>query len=205
MVNWIQCCTNFNLLNLMLHFVLPSSSSLFTIFQLSSTAFGFFGLSTIGSSLTFSVLFLLFCYFYFYILFSFMSLCLFIANSVYYANKLPNIETAAISNSLAHKSWIFAFWKERYGMKYITFLIMKLKPRLKILEISVNIGIHEWPIYRYQYQPQKSHIDQSLIPTHCACEKTKSVDHSLICKLGGCTSTRHNSVRDSETQIMRGL
>ena len=33
------------------------------------------------------------------------------------------------------------------------------------------------------------------IPTHCACGKTNSVDHSLICKLGGYTSMRHNSVR----------
>jgi len=76
--------------NLILDFVLPSSFSLFTISQLSSTVFAFFGLSTIGSSLTFSVLFLLFCYFN--ILFLFMALCLFIANSVCYANKLPNIE-----------------------------------------------------------------------------------------------------------------
>jgi len=67
----------------MLHFVLPSSFSLFTIFQLSIAVFAFFGLSTIGSSLTFIVLFLLFCYFNILILF--MALCLLIANSVYYA------------------------------------------------------------------------------------------------------------------------
>jgi len=70
----------------MLLFVLPSSFSLFTIFQLSSTVFTFSGLNTVGSSLTFSVVFLLFCYFN--ILFLFMPLCLFIANCVYYANKL---------------------------------------------------------------------------------------------------------------------
>jgi len=45
----------------MLRFVLPSSFSLYTIFQLSSTVSDVIGLSTIGSSLTFSVLFLLFC------------------------------------------------------------------------------------------------------------------------------------------------
>jgi len=33
-----------------------------------------------------------------------MALCLFIANSLYYANKLPNIEIAAISKNSAHKS-----------------------------------------------------------------------------------------------------
>jgi len=69
----------------MLHFVLPSFS-LFSIFQLSKTVFAFSGLNTVGSSLTFSVLFLLLCYFN--IIFLFMELCLFIANSVYYANKL---------------------------------------------------------------------------------------------------------------------
>jgi len=41
------------------------------------------------------------------------------------------------------------------------------------------------------------------IPNHCACGETNSVDHSLICKLGGYTSMRHNSVRDSEAQKMR--
>ena len=41
------------------------------------------------------------------------------------------------------------------------------------------------------------------IPTHCACGETNSVDHSLICQLGGYTSMRHNSVRDSEAHIMR--
>jgi len=33
-----------------------------------------------------------------------MALCPFIANSVYYANKLPNIEIVAISKISAHKS-----------------------------------------------------------------------------------------------------
>ena len=41
------------------------------------------------------------------------------------------------------------------------------------------------------------------IPTYCACGETNSVDHSLICKLGGYNSMRHNLVRDSEAQIMR--
>jgi len=41
------------------------------------------------------------------------------------------------------------------------------------------------------------------IPIHCACGETSSVDHSLICKLGGYTSMRHNSVRDSKAQLMR--
>jgi len=44
------------------------------------------GLNTVGSSLTFSALFLLLCYFN--ITFIFMAQCLFIINNVYYANKL---------------------------------------------------------------------------------------------------------------------
>jgi len=39
-----------------------------------------------------------------FILFLFMALCLFVANSVHYANTLRNIEIAAISKILAHKS-----------------------------------------------------------------------------------------------------
>jgi len=31
----------------------------------------------------------------------------------------------------------------------------------------------------------------------------QTLGHNLICKLGGYTSVRHNSVRDSEAQIMR--
>jgi len=46
----------------MLRFVLPSFSVL-TIFQLSSTVYAFFVVSTVSSSLSLSVLFLLFCYF----------------------------------------------------------------------------------------------------------------------------------------------
>jgi len=81
MVHSIQCCTNFNLLAWcsILYF------SLFSIFQLSSTVFAFSGLNTAGNSLTFSVLFLLLCYFN--NLFLFMALHFFILNSVYFANK----------------------------------------------------------------------------------------------------------------------
>ena len=49
--------------NLILHFVFFLSFHCVTIFKLLSTVFAFFGSSTIGSSLTFSALFLLFCYF----------------------------------------------------------------------------------------------------------------------------------------------
>ena len=41
------------------------------------------------------------------------------------------------------------------------------------------------------------------IPTHCACGETNSMDHCLVYKIGGYTSLRHKSVRDSQAQIMR--
>ena len=40
-------------------------------------------------------------------------------------------------------------------------------------------------------------------PNFCACGSKNSVDHSLTCKLGGYTSMRHNSIRNTEAQIMR--
>jgi len=43
------------------------------------------------------------------------------------------------------------------------------------------------------------------IPTLCACGETNSVDYSVICKLDGYSSMRHNSVRDSEAQIIISL
>jgi len=43
-----------------------------------------------------------------------MALCLFIVNSVYYANKFgqSSIENAAISKIIAYKSWFLRFWKK---------------------------------------------------------------------------------------------
>ena len=93
----------------MLHFVLPSFS-FFSMFQLSSTVFAFLGLNTVGSSLTFSVLFLLLCYFN--ILF-YSWQCLLIVNSVYYANKLGYqvLELLQFKKILDYKSWFLRFWK----------------------------------------------------------------------------------------------
>jgi len=51
---------------------------------------------------------------------------------------LSNIEIAAISKILVHKSSFLKFLKKRYGIKYAIFLIMKQKTRFKILEISVS-------------------------------------------------------------------
>jgi len=41
------------------------------------------------------------------------------------------------------------------------------------------------------------------MPTHYACSEANSVDHSLICKMGSYTSMRHNSVTESQAQIVK--
>ena len=43
------------------------------------------------------------------------------------------------------------------------------------------------------------------IPNFCACGKENSVDHTLICKKDGCVSLHHNSLRDTEAMIMKGV
>jgi len=143
----------------MLHFVLPSSFSLFTIFQISSTVFPFFSFSTVGSSLTFNVLFLLFCYFN--ILFLFMALCLFIANSVYYANKLIKYWNWRNFKILAYKSWFCKFFFEK-KVRHKIYHIFDDEAENKILEFwKYRLSAHEWPIY--QYRPQTSHIGRFLL------------------------------------------
>ena len=40
------------------------------------------------------------------------------------------------------------------------------------------------------------------ISQECACGKTNSIDHSLICKLGGYVSLRHNHLRDTLSHVL---
>ena len=37
----------------------------------------------------------------------------------------------------------------------------------------------------------------------CACGKANSIDHALVCNLGGYTIMRHNEVRDVEVSLLR--
>ena len=37
----------------------------------------------------------------------------------------------------------------------------------------------------------------------CACGKENSVDHALVCMLGGYTMMRHNEVRNVEAELLR--
>jgi len=81
------------------------------------------------------------------------------------------------------------------------------------MEKGVSSWLSALPIKAIGYAVNKQELMDTIcmrygwkvkgIPTHCACGEINSVDHSLICKLGGYTLMRHNSVRDSEAQIMR--
>ena len=40
------------------------------------------------------------------------------------------------------------------------------------------------------------------IPSTCACREVFTVDHSMICKLGGFVIQRHNELRDLEAELL---
>ena len=40
------------------------------------------------------------------------------------------------------------------------------------------------------------------IPSTCACGEAFTVDHSMICKLGGFITQRHNELRDLEAEFL---
>ena len=87
----------------------------------------------------------------------------------------------------------------------------------QLIKGTMEKGVSSWlstlPIKTIGYALNKQEFTDAIsmrygwkvkgIPTHCACAETNSVDHSLICKLGGYTSVRHNSVTDSEAKILR--
>ena len=41
------------------------------------------------------------------------------------------------------------------------------------------------------------------IPSTCACGEAFTVDHCMICKLGGFITQRHNELKDLETEFLR--
>ena len=40
-------------------------------------------------------------------------------------------------------------------------------------------------------------------PKTCACGKSNSVNHALICKLGGFVAMRHNCLRDAVAEVIK--
>jgi len=89
-------------------------------------------------------------------------------------------------------------------------LLAEMTPESQLTKGAMEKGTSSWllalPIKAIGYALNKQEFTDAIcmrygwkvkgIPTHCACGKTNSVNHSLICKLGGYTSMRHNSVRD---------
>ena len=87
----------------------------------------------------------------------------------------------------------------------------------KLIKGAMEKGASSWlsalPIKAIGYALNKQEFTDAIcmrygwkvkgIPIHCACGETNSVNHSIKYKLDGYTSMRHNSVRDSEAQIMR--
>ena len=87
----------------------------------------------------------------------------------------------------------------------------------QLMKAAMEKGTSSWlsalPIKAIGYALNKQEYTDAIcmrygwkvkgIPTHCACGETNLVDHSLIYQLGGYTLVRHNSVADSEAQIMR--
>ena len=51
---------------------------------------------------------------------------------------------------------------------------------------------------RYGWQPQ-------LLPSHCTCGKTMSIEHALSCPFGGFPSIRHNELRDITAGLAAGF
>jgi len=117
MVHWMQYCTNFNLLNLMLHFVLLFRFHCSSSFKTFKHSFCFFCCKHCKQ---FSFIQCCsYCFVVFNILFLFMTLCLLLADSVYYANRLIGLIKDHIKYwnccdliSLAHKSWFLKFKKK---------------------------------------------------------------------------------------------
>ena len=95
------------------------------------------------------------------------------------------------------------------------------EPNLKrALDIAKEKGSSIWlntlPIEAHGYAFNKQEFHDSLAlrygckvsgtSSHCACGKANSVDHALVCMLGGYTIMRHwrhNEVRDTEAELLR--
>ena len=85
-----------------------------------------------------------------------------------------------------------------------------------MLELASEKGASSWltalPIEEFGYLLNKQQFTDALClrynltlkdcPKVCACGADNSVNHALICKLGGYVSMRHNWLRDSIAKLM---
>ena len=80
-------------------------------------------------------------------------------------------------------------------------------------EKGSSIWLNTLPIEKMGYSLNKQEFLDAValrysfpicgVASHCACGKINSLDHTLVCKLGGYTIMRHNEVRDTEADLLR--
>ena len=108
--------------------------------------------------------------------------------------------------------------KEKMYKEKAEQLANSMTPAMKCLfedaqEKGASVWLSALPIKQLGYSLNKQEFRDALclrygwkvtgIPNYCACGSKNSVDHSLICKLEGYVSMRHNSIRDTQGKIMR--
>ena len=87
----------------------------------------------------------------------------------------------------------------------------------RILELLQNKTAGKWlstmPMQSLGYDLNKQDFRDGIrarydwdvpgTPNYCQCGQKNSMDHTLICKLGGYVGMRHNRIRDLEADLMR--
>ena len=76
-----------------------------------------------------------------------------------------------------------------------------------------SIWLNTLPIKKLGFALNKQEFQDALalrynfkikgMANHCACGKENSVDHALVCMLGGYTHMRHNEVRNIEADLLK--
>ena len=89
----------------------------------------------------------------------------------------------------------------------------------RLLNAAAEKGASAWlstlPLQRLGYTLNKREFRDAVclrygwdipdMPSFCGCGKKNSVDHVLICPLGGYTSMRHNALRDTEARFLTDI
>ena len=89
----------------------------------------------------------------------------------------------------------------------------------KAMEISQESGTSTWlsalPIEEHGFALHKGAFRDALclrygwrpplLPSHCMCNKTFSVEHALSCPCGGFPTIRHNEIRDITAHLMSDI
>ena len=88
---------------------------------------------------------------------------------------------------------------------------------VRLFQATQEKGDSAWlsalPIKRLGYTVNKQEFRDGIclrygwrvenMPRICGCGAQNSMDHLLICQLGGYVAMRHNALRDCEAKIMR--